>query len=88
MLSGKTGTIQVEKGTATITTITRAKSGNLLVVSCTILFILFYSCQFVNRFRLQLNKTCSAMISANDKRPIKIFLFLMIFPKLKYFFNN
>lgn len=33
MLSGKTGTIQVEKGTAQITTITRAKSGNLLVVS-------------------------------------------------------
>lgn len=33
MLSGKSGTIQVEKGTASITTITRAKSGNLLVVS-------------------------------------------------------
>lgn len=33
MVSGKTGTIQVEKGTAAITTITRAKSGNLLVVS-------------------------------------------------------
>jgi hypothetical protein len=32
MKSGKSGTIQVEKGTATITTITRAKSGNLLVV--------------------------------------------------------
>ena len=32
MLSGKSGTIQVEHGTATITTITKAKSGNLLVV--------------------------------------------------------
>ncbi|CRK97386.1 CLUMA_CG010776, isoform A [Clunio marinus] len=33
MLSGKSGTIQVEKGTAPITTITRAKSGNLLVIA-------------------------------------------------------
>lgn len=33
MTSGKTGMIQVEKGTASITTITKAKSGNLLVVS-------------------------------------------------------
>ncbi|XP_070493184.1 unconventional myosin IC [Chironomus tepperi] len=33
MTSGKTGMIQVEKGTASITTITRAKSGNLLVIA-------------------------------------------------------
>lgn len=33
MTSGKSGMIQVETGTASITTITRAKSGNLLVVS-------------------------------------------------------
>lgn len=33
MTSGKTGTIKIETGTASITTITRAKSGNLLVVS-------------------------------------------------------
>lgn len=32
MLAGKSGTIQVERGTASITTITKAKTGNLLVV--------------------------------------------------------
>lgn len=32
MASGKSGMIQIETGTASITTITRAKSGNLLVV--------------------------------------------------------
>lgn len=38
MTSGKTGMIQVEKGTASITTITKAKSGNLLVVSISMIF--------------------------------------------------
>lgn len=38
MTSGKTGMIQVEKGTASITTITKAKSGNLLVVSKSMIF--------------------------------------------------
>jgi hypothetical protein len=42
MTSGKSGTIQIERGSATITTITKqAKTGNLLVVIFHLLLPLF-----------------------------------------------
>lgn len=52
MLSGKSGTIQVEHGTATITTITRAKSGNLLVVSFDKIFQQFHAKTFFQSFQI------------------------------------